>query len=130
MANLNRRSFLYLSAASIGAFFALTWAKLLNHSRLNALKKKKILAFDPNKEVAFFDNYIIVNRKGKTQVFSSHCTHLGCSIHQIEDQHFVCPCHGSQFDMDGNAIKGPAFKALEKHEFSFSKDRKSIQLRT
>ncbi len=130
MAKLNRRSFLYLSTASIGVFFAFIWAKLSNHSLENALKKKRSLAFDPHKEVAFFDDNIIVNQKGKTQVFSSHCTHLGCTIHQIEGQHFVCPCHGSQFDMNGNAIKGPAFKALEKHEFSFSKDRKSIQLKT
>ena len=31
---------------------------------------------------------------------------------------FGCPCHGSQFDTEGNRIAGPAPRALDRYEFS------------
>jgi cytochrome b6-f complex iron-sulfur subunit len=37
------------------------------------------------------------------------CTHLGC-IYKWDDlaNHFACPCHGSQFQLNGDWIAGPA----------------------
>ncbi|MBZ0258728.1 Rieske 2Fe-2S domain-containing protein, partial [bacterium] len=35
------------------------------------------------------------------------CTHLGCIV-QPSTQGFLCPCHGSKFDRDGNVKGGPA----------------------
>lgn len=42
------------------------------------------------------------------------CTHLGClySWRDMEDR-FVCPCHGSQFEKDGEFIQGPAPRSLD-----------------
>jgi len=42
------------------------------------------------------------------------CTHLGClySWREMEDR-FVCPCHGSQFEKDGEFIQGPAPRSLD-----------------
>jgi Rieske [2Fe-2S] domain len=31
---------------------------------------------------------------------------------------FGCPCHGSQFDNEGNRTAGPAPRALDRYEFS------------
>jgi Rieske Fe-S protein len=31
---------------------------------------------------------------------------------------FGCPCHGSQFDNEGNGTAGPAPRALDRYEFS------------
>jgi hypothetical protein len=31
---------------------------------------------------------------------------------------FGCPCHGSQFDTEGNRTAGPAPRALDRYEFS------------
>jgi cytochrome b6-f complex iron-sulfur subunit len=42
---------------------------------------------------------------------STVCTHLGCIVKR-EGAGFACPCHGSQFAMDGTVTKGPAPKAL------------------
>jgi cytochrome b6-f complex iron-sulfur subunit len=42
------------------------------------------------------------------------CTHLGC-LYSWRDQEFkfVCPCHGSQFEKDGDYIQGPAPRSLD-----------------
>ena len=34
------------------------------------------------------------------QVYSTVCPHLGCAISHTDD-HFVCPCHGSHFEVSG-----------------------------
>jgi cytochrome b6-f complex iron-sulfur subunit len=39
------------------------------------------------------------------------CTHLGCIV-SATDGGFLCPCHGSEFDKDGNVVSGPAPSAL------------------
>jgi cytochrome b6-f complex iron-sulfur subunit len=43
------------------------------------------------------------------------CTHLGC-LYSWSDQgnKFVCPCHGSQFQKDGEFITGPAPRSLDR----------------
>ena len=43
------------------------------------------------------------------------CTHLGC-LYNWNDQEnkFICPCHGSQFESDGDYILGPAPRALDR----------------
>jgi cytochrome b6-f complex iron-sulfur subunit len=42
---------------------------------------------------------------------SSVCTHLGCLVKSTPDG-FECPCHGSEFAMDGAVTKGPAPQPL------------------
>jgi cytochrome b6-f complex iron-sulfur subunit len=46
------------------------------------------------------------------------CTHLGC-IYPWSDaaQIFACPCHGSQFELNGDWIAGPAARSLDKFAF-------------
>ena len=42
------------------------------------------------------------------------CTHLGCIYSWKDDQvRFICPCHGSQFQKDGEFILGPAPRSLD-----------------
>lgn len=36
---------------------------------------------------------------------------------------FGCPCHGSQFDNEGNRTAGPAPRALDRYEFSIVNGR-------
>ncbi len=44
---------------------------------------------------------------------STTCTHLGCTVAWKADQnHFVCPCHGSQYDNQGRVTHGPARRNL------------------
>ncbi|MFF0436634.1 Rieske (2Fe-2S) protein [Streptomyces sp. NPDC004327] len=47
--------------------------------------------------------------KGQYKAFSAQCTHAGCLLDKIEDNHGNCPCHGSRFDVaTGQAVQGPA----------------------
>ena len=45
------------------------------------------------------------------QAYSLVCTHLGCTL-EVAGDDFSCPCHGSQFDLDGRVIRGPAVDRL------------------
>lgn len=43
------------------------------------------------------------------------CTHLGCLYNwQSQEHKFICPCHGSQFQLDGTYIRGPAPRSLDR----------------
>eukprot|EP00245_Coleochaete_scutata_P006464 TRINITY_DN2090_c0_g1_i1.p1 TRINITY_DN2090_c0_g1~~TRINITY_DN2090_c0_g1_i1.p1 ORF type:complete len:257 (+),score=27.72 TRINITY_DN2090_c0_g1_i1:85-771(+) len=42
------------------------------------------------------------------------CTHLGCTVPWVAEQNkFMCPCHGSQYDSTGAVIFGPAPESLQ-----------------
>lgn len=79
-------------------------------------------------------------------ILSSRCTHVGCptqpngplfpneartsrteigdvSIVPAQPSGFGCPCHGSQFDTEGNRTAGPAPRALDRYEFSIRNGR-------
>lgn len=41
------------------------------------------------------------------------CTHLGCEVHfDKRTKQWICPCHGSRYNQEGQPIAGPAFKTL------------------
>jgi cytochrome b6-f complex iron-sulfur subunit len=43
------------------------------------------------------------------------CTHLGCLYNwSDQDGKFICPCHGSQFETDGEWIAGPASRSTDR----------------
>jgi Rieske Fe-S protein len=80
-------------------------------------------------------------------ILSSRCTHVGCPTQpnaQLLSQSrnvertangevsllpargvsgFGCPCHGSQFDTEGNRTAGPAPRPLDRYEFSIRHGR-------
>lgn len=122
----SRRFFLQITGVGIASVILFVWNKLtLNH--LNAaLDVKKTLPFNSKKGVSFQGEYIITNLNGSTSVFSSHCTHLGCTINKMENERLVCPCHGSEYNLNGVPLKGPAYKNLKKHNFTFSDDKSNI----
>ena len=51
---------------------------------------------------------------GQFKAFSARCTHLGCVVQYRPEgtPHFECNCHGSQFDLNGKNISGPAPEPL------------------
>jgi cytochrome b6-f complex iron-sulfur subunit len=43
------------------------------------------------------------------------CTHLGCAVPWDQAQgQFVCPCHGSAFEADGQVLNPPAPRPLDR----------------
>jgi cytochrome b6-f complex iron-sulfur subunit len=42
------------------------------------------------------------------------CTHRRCTVEYNQKRKiFICPCHGSQYDLEGRVLKGPAQKPLK-----------------
>jgi cytochrome b6-f complex iron-sulfur subunit len=48
---------------------------------------------------------------------SSKCTHLGCTVPwDDKEKRFICPCHGSSFDIAGAVITSPAPRPLDMYQ--------------
>lgn len=55
------------------------------------------------------------SREGSILAIYKVCTHLGCLYNWQQQEHkFICPCHGSQFQLDGTYIQGPAPRSLDR----------------
>jgi Rieske Fe-S protein len=66
------------------------------------------------------DPIILVNvGNGSYRAISAVCTHLNCSI-RLTGNVLQCPCHGSTFDFDGNAVRGPAQRPLRIYQTEVS----------
>jgi glycine/D-amino acid oxidase-like deaminating enzyme/nitrite reductase/ring-hydroxylating ferredoxin subunit len=51
--------------------------------------------------------------KGALHARSAACTHIGCHLHWNSFEIcWDCPCHGSQFAVDGTPLNGPAISPL------------------
>ncbi|MFC1923477.1 ubiquinol-cytochrome c reductase iron-sulfur subunit [Chloroflexota bacterium] len=57
---------------------------------------------------------------------SGLCTHLGCTVAIKNGSHFECPCHGSEFDLQGAVLIGPAELPLNHVELTYSVDNKLV----
>jgi cytochrome b6-f complex iron-sulfur subunit len=104
-------------------------------------KKVKIGALDLIPEgVTFFKEakaFVFKHSSGektKIHAVSAICTHLGCIVQHTESEEsksgikdkstvgFSCACHGSQFTIDGDVVKGPAPESLPWLAVSISPD--------
>lgn len=53
------------------------------------------------------------DEKGAVHRVSSTCSHVGCTVHfNSFERCWDCPCHGSQFDIDGAELNAPATAPL------------------
>lgn len=61
---------------------------------------------------------VYVQRDGDgVRVLDSTCTHLGCRTrYDADTRHFVCPCHGGIYDVDGSVLAGPPPAPLRRLE--------------
>ena len=81
-------------------------------------------------------------------IISNRCAHLGCPVQPngpVQDDQrkvvvgvkgqrvsmtptipaggFGCPCHGGQYDPEGNRVSGPPVRALDRYQYSIVKGR-------
>ena len=97
------------------------------------VKKDKVLSI-PIDKLPFNSAYLIkdkqigiLNGKEGITVLSIACTHLGCVLN-VENDKFICPCHGSTFDLQGNVLKGPALKPLKHIDYTIQNNNIIIHL--
>lgn len=66
---------------------------------------------------------------GSLHAVSSVCTHKGCNVLYDQDLgHLRCPCHGSQYNLDGSNIKGPAKRPLKPYNVTVRSGRVIVEL--
>lgn len=124
----NRRNFIKLAGGGILVGTILLWERLV-HSQKQLSKIRSIkLPFNPNQEFTFHKDVIIVNKNNRIAVYSSKCTHLGCTISQTIDNEMVCPCHGSKFNTEGIPMKGPAVRPLQNLAYQLDSNRQQITI--
>jgi cytochrome b6-f complex iron-sulfur subunit len=59
--------------------------------------------------------YFITRDSGGFMAVSAICTHMGCTVgFDSTGPMFDCPCHGSQYKIDGTVLQGPATQPLER----------------
>ena len=69
---------------------------------------------DPPRNYPMVKFWLSHHEKGLSALYKV-CTHLGCIYNwQDQDNKFICPCHGSQFQRDGTYIQGPAPRSLDR----------------
>jgi nitrite reductase/ring-hydroxylating ferredoxin subunit/uncharacterized membrane protein len=53
---------------------------------------------------------LFVRHGGTVHALTDRCSHRGCSLSQgkFDGTAITCPCHGSQFGLDGSLLRGPA----------------------
>lgn len=62
------------------------------------------------------------------RAFTSVCTHAACDVNSFSNGALECPCHGSRFSTSGQAIQGPATRALT--EFDVARDGDIVTITT
>ncbi|HVB98138.1 MAG TPA: ubiquinol-cytochrome c reductase iron-sulfur subunit [Candidatus Dormibacteraeota bacterium] len=65
----------------------------------------------------FLQSHRVWVRKDPGDLFVIHakCTHLGCTPDWLPNQHiFHCPCHGSEYDINGVNFAGPAPRPMDR----------------
>ncbi|MBK8020614.1 MAG: Rieske 2Fe-2S domain-containing protein [Chloroflexi bacterium] len=59
--------------------------------------------------------YLVRMPEGGFVALYRKCTHLGCAVPwNPAEGRFVCPCHASAFEMDGQLINAPAPRPLDR----------------
>lgn len=91
----------------------LTGFNLKNSSSYVLSKIKTNYSFYPkNVKVEMRDRKkcgIYIDDNNKEHIVSNICPHMKCNlVFNPVDKTWDCPCHGSRFDIDGKAIKGPS----------------------
>ncbi|MGM0532782.1 MAG: ubiquinol-cytochrome c reductase iron-sulfur subunit [Bacteroidota bacterium] len=65
-----------------------------------------------------YENDIIIAYLGDDEYFalSKICTHNQCTVEYNEGKELLeCPCHGSEFEIDGDVASGPAEDPLKEY---------------
>lgn len=68
---------------------------------------------------------VLPNPQNATNVLAVDptCTHKGCTVDwNFSQSSFVCPCHNSRFDQDGEVLGAPATEPLNTYDVKIDND--------
>lgn len=145
---MNRKAFLKTTAATVAAASLAPIATLLEGCSSSALvlqahvvDNKAIVPLarlgdltSPNSYAKMYVNQnanpiiLFVGESGEMQAVLSTCSHSGCEVKKLRTK-FECPCHGSEYDLQGNVLRGPAPDPLEMFQVQKVADRLEILLK-
>jgi len=129
---MKRRRFLHSIMAALGAAFF--WPARLARAGKVAIgldKLKPLQTVGASVTFKLKGTLVMLIRDGETSVkgFSPICTHKECTVeHTAGAEKIVCPCHGSEYDMEGQVLTGPAERPLPRFETSLKDGRVVIDL--
>jgi len=59
-------------------------------------------------------DHVIIKEDNVVKKVSKVCTHMGCLLNLNKNtKKLECPCHGSEFSLNGTVLEGPARTNLE-----------------
>ena len=128
---LNRRQFIQLGIASLGAAWAGTFVQSqLFPSESSAGTAQPVsfplseLPVGGSKAIIYGGVQALVVRTAESiKAFSLVCTHLGCLVQwQPSELEFYCPCHDGRFDQFGEVVAGPPPVPLEQYPVQVEDD--------
>jgi Rieske Fe-S protein len=123
--DIGRRRFLVTCAASACAFAATGCASLATHpvTALNGVVRLSLADHPdlarPRGSIRILPTgerdplYVLALGDNQFAAVSPVCTHRGCTV-ELQDEHLVCPCHGSTYDRSGAVLRGPAEQPLRR----------------
>ncbi|MCB1218519.1 Rieske 2Fe-2S domain-containing protein [bacterium] len=78
-----------------------------------------------------FVRWVKINEDtGRWIIKGATCTHLKCTIEFTPGaDRFVCPCHGSEYDLEGEVLKRPSRKPLKDYSEHSFEDGGMLKLR-
>lgn len=79
-----------------------------------------------------FDGAPILIERRSARAFvalSMQCTHEGCPVKPPSGGIIKCPCHGSEYDLDGNVLHGPAQFPLARYAVSYRSRSRRLTVR-
>jgi Rieske Fe-S protein len=111
---INRREFLVLAATFFAGCSSMENAGAPRAGRERVVNAGPLCDYAADGVYGAFrsQGFFIIRRGGKLFALSSVCTHRRCLVDVESDRSFVCPCHGSTFDPNGNVTHGPARRDL------------------
>lgn len=57
------------------------------------------------------------------------CTHAACFVDAPSQQGIMmCPCHGSEFNMQGQVLRGPALSPLHRYDLVYDPNTQQVTL--
>lgn len=82
--------------------------------------------------VNYSSGSVLVNHSSENvfNALSSICTHQSCTVSNFDpgSSQYVCPCHGSRYNFNGQVTQGPAGSPLTKFPTQFSENQLIITI--